>query len=192
MNKKTIMMYFGSPLYQAFFPTTIASSGMGNVVVTRKTAGDALVGVIFLCDHYCLGVKDCLPFYESAQTYRAMLQNLSSVGPLEEVSPGYAKKYIADLVAWSKAIGFFPCSDFRACSEILRGIEPDPTATFEFGHQGVPMYINGPHDTPQRIQTIVNTLEAYKARTGAEANYTILAADPAAFPPALGAPLRLP
>jgi len=175
MNKKTIQMYFGSPLYQAFFPVNIADSGMGSVVLARKTMTGAIVGVDFLCDHYCLGVKDCFPFYYDYAGYRDFLLKIGSREELQESTPGYVKKYILDLVAWSKSLGFFPHPDYRTCSEILSGFTADEDATFQFGKDGVPFYINGPYDTPQRVKSIINTLESYKARTGNEAYYLMVA-----------------
>ena len=71
-------------------------------------------------------------------------------------------------MAWAKEIGFFPQGDYRFCSGIFQGIPVDESATFHFGQgeDGTPFFINGPHDTPQRVRQIMSTLQAYEARTG--------------------------
>jgi len=183
MNKKTIQMYFASSLYQAWFSENVFEDGMGSMILTRKTVGGTVVGVVFLCDHFCLGVKDCTAFMESEAWYRAMLEQIQVNEELKAVDAGYVKKYILGLVQWAKEIGFPPHSDYRFCSEILRGIPVDNNATFQYGKDGVPLYINGPHDEPYRIRQIVATLEAYRERTGNEAHFSLLG--PAA-------PLELP
>lgn len=174
MNKKTIQMYFGSSLYEAWFSEDVFQSGMGDMVISRKTTGGAVVGVVFLCDHFCLGVKDCLPFMESEAGYRGMLQKIRGGQVMKAVNAGYVKKYLLGLVEWAKEIGFYPHADYRFCSEILRGIPVDENATFQYGKDGTPFYMNGPHDEPYRIKQIVNTLMAYRQRTGKEAHYTLM------------------
>ena len=174
MNKKEIQMYFGCQVYEAYLSAGLFSSGMGYAVLARKTAGGAVVSVNFLCDHFCLGIKDCFPSLQSEAVYRETLRNTSQASELAAVAPGYLKKYVIDLVAWAKSIGFDPHPDYKFCREILQGIVPDPEAIFQFGLDGVPTFMNGPHDTPQRVQQVVATLEAYKARTGLEANFTML------------------
>jgi len=173
MNKKTIQMYFASSLYEAWFSETAHTSGMGSMIITRKTVGGAMVGVNFLCDHFCLGVRDCFAFMESEAKYRSILRGIRDREVIEPANPGYVTKYILGLVQWAKEIGFPPHADYRFCSEILRGIPADEGATFQYGKDGSPFYMNGPYDEPYRIRQIVETLMAYKARTGNEANYAI-------------------
>ncbi len=109
MNKKAqIEMYFESPLYQAWMPQDPGVVGMGYAIVARKTRGGAIVGVNFLCDHYCLGVKDCLPFLESEAGYYNLIQKFQQQLPLVQVEPAYLKKYVLDLVAWAKESRVLP------------------------------------------------------------------------------------
>jgi hypothetical protein len=177
MNKKTIQMYFGSSLYQAWFSENVFESGMGSMILTRKTVGGAVVGVVFLCDHFCLGIKSCFAFMESEASYSALIQEIQAREDLKPADAGYVKKYILGLVQWAKEIGFPPNSEYRYCSEILQGIPVDNEATFQYGKDGAPLFINGPHDEPYQIRQIVRTLEAYRERTGNEVHFTLLGAD---------------
>ena len=192
MSKKDLQMYFGCRIHEALFPDTIFSSGMGNVVVSRKTAGGAIIGVAFLCDHWCLGVKDCLLFFESEAEYRTMIAKFSEIETFSAVDPGYAKKYILDLIAWAKSIGFAPHSDYNFCREILAGIVPDSTATFEFGHNGAPMFMNGPDDTPERVKSIMKTLAAYQEKTGINTTHTLVGKSPSLLEKLTGKKMALP
>jgi hypothetical protein len=173
MNKKTIQMYFGSSLHEAWFSDTAISGGIGSMIVTRKTAGGAVVGVVFLCNHYCLGVKDCFAFMESEAGYRSIIEGIHDREDLKLVEAGYVKAYILGLVQWAKEVGFRPHADYRFCSEILRGFPANENAAFQFGKDGLPYYMNGPYDEPHRIRQIVATLNEYRERTGNEAYYTI-------------------
>ena len=175
MNKAQIEIYFESQLYQAWMPRDPRVMGMGNAILARKTMGGAIVGASFLCDHYCLGVKDCLSFLQDEAWYNKLILNTQQHQDLITVEPGYMKKYVLDQVAWAKELGFFPHSDYRFCSGILKGIPVDENAMFHFGkgEEGTPMFINGPSDTPYRITQIMNTLKAYEARTGKKTLYTL-------------------
>jgi len=175
MNKAQIEMYFESQLFQAWMPRDPAIMGMGYAILARKTMGGAIVGVSFLCDHYCLGVKDCLSFLQDEAWYNQFILNTQQHQDLITVEPGYMKKYVLDLVAWSKELGFFPHSDYRFCSGILKGIPVDENAVFHFGkgEEGTPLFINGPSDTPHRINIITNTLKAYEARTGIKTEFIL-------------------
>jgi len=174
MNKKTIQMYFASSLYEAWFSENAITGGIGTMILTRKTAGGAVAGVSFLCNHYCLGVKDCFAFLESEASYRSILRGIQEREELRLVEPGYLKKYILGLVQWAKEIGFPPHSDYRFCSEILRGVPSDEKAVFQYGKDGIPLYINGPYDETYRIRQILKTLDDYRERTGNKADFALM------------------
>ncbi len=173
MNKNQMRMYFSCAPYQAFFSHMVDDEGMGNMVLARKSTSNIIAGAVFLCDHYCLGVKDCFPFGENEMGYNQIVRRFAAREPLEPVTPGYLKAYTIALVAWARGIGFEPHPDYRLCREVLQGITPDPDASFTFGKDGMPYYIQGPNDTPRRQQQIIQTLEAYKARTGNEVHYMV-------------------
>jgi|GEM_PF-2254392 len=179
MNKKTIQMYFASSLYEAWFSENVITGGLGTMLLTRKTAGGAVAGVSFLCDHYCLGMKNCFPFLENEASYRSLLAGIGEREKLRPADAGYVKKYILGLVQWAKEIGFPPHADYRYCSEILRGIPVDEQATFQYGKEGAPHYINGPSDEAYRIRQILKTLDNYRERTGNKADFTLIG--PAAY-----------
>jgi len=174
MSKKMIEMYFGSPLYEAYLSSALERSGIGNIILSRRTAGGMIAGVIFLCDHYCLGVKDCTPFLESEAGYRSLYRRIDESEHLIAVDPGTFKHYITGLVRWTRDLGIEPGSQYRFCAQILIGIEENATTTFHYGKDGMPFYINGPHETPRQIMEIVNKLMAYKARTGNEVHFSII------------------
>ncbi|MHB9133455.1 MAG: hypothetical protein ACYDBB_20510 [Armatimonadota bacterium] len=173
MNKKQIQMYFGCQVHETLMSRNLSTSGMGSVIIARKSTSGIIAAAVFLCDQYCLGVKDCFAFADSEAGYRGVLSGIKEHEILETVAPGCAMKYLVELVRWARSIGFEPHPDFRFCKEILQGLPIDNSATFEFGHDGMPMYINGPNDTPQRIEQIRKTLDAYQEKTGIEPQFMI-------------------
>jgi len=175
-------MYMGARLHEAHFSNEVMRSGMGTMQLTRKTAGGMIMGVSFLCDHFCLGVKDCFAFLENPTVYQDMLDKLRMNEEIEAADPGKIKTYVTGLVRWAKEIGFDPAPDYRFCSQIFQGIADNLDVSFQYGKDGMPFYINGPHDTPQRVRQIADKLAAYQGRTGEQTDYLIIAPDGARIP----------
>ena len=66
-----------------------------------------------------------------------------------------------EAVEYGNRFGFLPHRDFRHASRLLEGIDPAGRAnTFEFGRDGVPCYVNGPYDTPERMRDISQRVAA--------------------------------
>lgn len=166
-------MYFTSAIHEALFSDTVNEQGIGSMILARRTEGGMIVGVVFLCDQYCLGVKDCFAFFETAAGYQQLVSGIREHERLRRVDAGTIKTYVLDLVDWAKAIGFQPAAGFRYCTGIFQGIQEDPAVKFQYGREGIPFYINGPNDTPAIIAEIVRKLTAYQQRTGEQAHYTI-------------------
>lgn len=171
--RKMVETYAGSALYEAYLPAGIAEHGMGTALLARRTTGGAIVGTGFLCDHWCLGVKDCFAFYDSVAGYAQVYNRVAGNEELIRVTPETLKAYISGLVAWARAVGFPPHSDYRICGQLLQGITPDPEAHFTYGHNGVPSYVSGPHDSALRIREVAYTLGVWQERTGVKPEITI-------------------
>ena len=58
-RKDTIQIHSGSALYEVWFSDNIDVEGLGSMILARRTVGGMSCGAVFLCDHYCLEVKDC-------------------------------------------------------------------------------------------------------------------------------------
>jgi hypothetical protein len=76
------------------------------------------------------------------------------------VSPEYALKLILDATAYAKNIGFEPSSETGLCKLIFGNVDPTTcTEEFVFGRNGKPTYTNGPHDSPEKQRSILDTLQ---------------------------------
>ena len=62
-------------------------------------------------------------------------------------------------VIYAEQFGFKPHRDFKVIKQIFGEIDPGacPRA-FDYGCDGKPYYVAGPHDTTQKTEAILNTL----------------------------------
>jgi len=146
---------------EAFVSTTLFEDGIGYVSVARfRNNGDAEVGV-FLLDVYCLGVKDAMYEWLSAAEYEErLLAGLFEVTGKKPLDLPTARKLVEAAAAYAESIGFASHQDYRKARRVFGGVNSaESAATFTFGKDGKPFYIQGPHDTPLRSQQILKTLQ---------------------------------
>lgn len=126
-------------------------SGMVIVVVARERGSSVRV-CEFLVDTWCLGVKDAfgpkqverrkLPSF-CAETFR------SYPGTPVAVPLVLVQQIVLGAVEYARGLGFEPHTDFAQAAGHLG--EWDGVCDLEFGQDGMPMYIQGPHDDTLRI-----------------------------------------
>ncbi len=126
-------------------------SGLVIVVVARERGSSVRV-CEFLVDTWCLGVKNALgpkpverrklPSF-CADAFR------SYPGAPVEVPLVLAQRIVFGAVGYARGLGFEPHADFAKAAGHLG--EWDGVCDLEFGRDGVPMYIEGPHDDTWRI-----------------------------------------
>lgn len=147
--------------------------GLGHVAVTRfRGSGEAEVGV-FLVDVNCLGVKDA--FYnraDQAEYDRALLEKILPAANRKALDPPSARKLVEGAVAYAANLGFAPHPDYKQAARVLGGISAaESTATFTFGRDGKPLYIQGRYDSFEKCLRILKQL---RARCG-EDNFDFMA-----------------
>lgn len=146
---------------EAFVSAKLFEDGIGYVSVARfRSNGDAEVG-LFLLDVYCLGVKDAMYAWMSPTEYEhRLLEGIFEVTGKNVTDLPTARKLVEAAAAYAEGIGFPPPRDYRKARRVFGGINAaESAATFTFGKDGKPFYIQGPHDTPLRVQQILQTLE---------------------------------
>ncbi len=148
--------------YEAHITKNWQQHGMAHVVVARISSdGSAAIGV-FLLDVLCLGVKDAIytpdvPASELEEAIAARLQE----GQSERIHPTCAKSLVEGAVAYAEALGFAPHRDYRKARRVLSGLDAEMCPTdFVFGRDGRPCFIQGPHDTEERIDRVLAVLKA--------------------------------
>jgi hypothetical protein len=147
-----------APIHECLVPRNLFGMGIGNIIVSRQLPGGQLAVAFFLVDVFCLGVKDAFFQVMSVPEYAYKLQSQEQFG-IQRVEPAYARKLVEDAVAYANAIGLSPHPDYLTVQQIFGDIDVEDCAeSFEFGQDGKPLYVSGPHDTESKSKRIVNTL----------------------------------
>ncbi len=160
---------------EAFHSGELFDIGQGYVVLARHRSTDDIEAGVFLVDVYCLGIKDAFYTRVSNAEYEDMLEKMASEESRVRLAPEDARKLIDDAIAYAKRLGFSPHRDYKKAARVLGGIKAaDSDASFVFGHEGKPFYVQGKHDTPERAERIMRLLEA---RCGEDGFHYLLADD---------------
>ena len=145
--------------------------GLAIVVLARRRPDAALMFGSFVVDYYCLGLKDTAfsANIPPADFHRDVLEGIYRHNSPEEISPPLAHEVIYGAIDYAAQFGFRPHSDFKSSRIVLDppGVHP-LTGSVQFGRNGEPFYVAGPHDNEDRI---VRQL----TRSVGEGNFGILA-----------------
>ena len=149
-----------APILDCLVSESLWVQGMGHVVISRELPGNQVACADFLLDSYCLGVKNAMLFIKSRAEYEhGFLERFSENVPHAEVEPEFARMLIEGGIAYAQQFGFSPHPDYKKASVLLGDIETAEDAfDFEFGCNGMPLYISGPHDSPERSNRIIHAL----------------------------------
>ncbi|HUY93302.1 MAG TPA: hypothetical protein VMV10_31535 [Pirellulales bacterium] len=141
-------------------PVELWEHGIGNVLMSRDLGNGRVGFALFLLDVYCLGVKDVAFDVISRERYDVeWLPNLKDRFAFERTSPDYVRKLVEDAVEYARSIGLEPHADYRQAKAIFGDVDASLCReSFEFGRDGKPFFVNGPHDSPMRCRKIVETL----------------------------------
>ena len=156
-----------APLQHCFLTKSVFDIGMGTLVLARGATPHHIALSSFLIDVFCLGIKDVM--FESLESeVFAMYMDATDAGsPMVSVDPGYARKLLRDLAAWSQSIGFAPHRDFAVVERMFGDVSADASdAIFRFGRDGKPLYIPGPNDTAPLIRRRIAQLQKYLGEDG--------------------------
>jgi hypothetical protein len=150
------------PIVDTLEPQRLWKVGMGSLVIARRAPSGRIVVGVFLVDAYCLGVKDVFWKDVNEADYRTLVAKIAvRGGPFREISPERFSKLVHCAVDYAQSLGQPPHPDFRAVRHLMDGIDPSLcTDEFEFGRDGKPLYIAGPHDSPELARMIANRMEA--------------------------------
>lgn len=144
---------------EAYVSSNLFKVGIGNVVVARfRGSGEVEVGV-FLVDVYCLGVKDAFYVRVDRTEYESLLDSAIKAEDRERFDPPSARKLVEGAVAYAENLGLPPHPDYKKAGRVFGGINAaESTASFIYGKNGKPLYIQGPRDSLQFCRRVVNQL----------------------------------
>jgi hypothetical protein len=161
---------------EAIVSANLFEIGMGHAAVARFRCSDVEMGV-FLLDVFCLGVKDA--FYtrvSSAEYESSVLERIIPAANRKPLDPPSVRKLVESAVAYAQNLGLAPHPDYKQGCRVFGGIKAsDSNATFAFGKDGKPFYVQGPHDSFQKCQRIMNQLRTRCGKDGF--NFLVLAND---------------
>ena len=139
-------------------------SGVACVLVASPDRREKLSVCGYLVDTWCLGVKNTIgPQRMGPRELDAFKRQY--FGPWESegipVPLELARHLVLGAVDYARSLGFEPHPDFRRAGRALGSW--DGPSSITFGRDGKPLYVNGPHDHPQRV---LATLERAVGRGG--------------------------
>ena len=148
---------------EAFRSAKLFDSGCGYLVVSRFKADGRVESGFFLLDVFCLGVKDagfhC--FNSIADYQKSLLDRLFPDEDRVQMTPAAARKLTEDAISYAGGLGFSPGVNYKKASRVFGGITTaDCDEQFMFGKDDKPLYVQGPSDSPGRVERILCALEA--------------------------------
>ena len=156
---------------EAFRSAQLFEAGIGYAVVVRFKADGRCEAGFFLLDVYCLGAKDggFEPFSSYSEFEDELLNPLFHDEEPVRMTPSAGRKLIEGAVAYARNLGFAPGADYKMASRVLGGImTAECEEEFVFGKDGKPFYIQGPSESPERREWILETLDRRCGRDGYE------------------------
>jgi hypothetical protein len=144
------------------------TGGLVAVLVARRHRYDKVSVCGYLCDVYCLGVKNTIGPDVMEQVELRLFRSRYFSGfdgePLQ-APIGLARDLVLGSAEYAGGLGFQPHPDFTQAKAHL-GAWDGPGA-ITFGKNGKPFYVNGPYDDAHQV---IRTLE----RTAGAGNYDYL------------------
>lgn len=174
--RETASSYSGFPIHECFVPNTLFRTGIGYVIVTRKTPDGIIAISAFVVDIFCLGVKNALfnvsSELEYENTIKPRLMKSSEEQQFENIHPACVRSLVEGAVLYAKELGFPPHSDYKYAKGIFGDIDSNacPVA-YNYGQNGKPYYIRGPNESTSQAKKIVTQLN----KVCGEGNYNFLA-----------------
>jgi hypothetical protein len=149
-----------SPFHEALVPKKLFELGIGHLVFSRLLPDGRIAMAAFLLDTFCLGVKDAFVAIVTKTEYAMHRSKWSAAESLQAMDPACFRKLVEGGVAYAQDLGFSPHADYAVARQIFGDVDSTGCSTrFEYGQDGKPFYVSGPHETDEQVQTIVEQLE---------------------------------
>ena len=148
------------PILHCSIGLALEDQGMGWVLLARELPGGQVAVASFLVDRYCLGVKDTfgevLPRSEFEVKY---VRKTRTSLPSRIAPPAEARKLLEEVAAYARSLGLQAHADYAKLMLLFGDTDPATSdAKFEFGKDGKPLFISGPHDGPARCREVLAIL----------------------------------
>jgi hypothetical protein len=148
------------PILDCFVTDDVWDQGIGWVGLSRQLPNGSIAFALFLVDRYCLGVKNAMAAITSRFDYdERVVHKLQRQFSSKPMSPAAARKFVEQSVEYARSWGLAPHSDYHRAKLIFGSIDAaESSEQFEFGKDGKPLFIAGPHDNEPRCRQVLRTL----------------------------------
>ena len=142
-----------------FISEESTAPGMRSVLLIRRGPQGLYAAAFFLLDMLCLGVKDCGYHVADRDRIESLRESMDNQLGLVPIEPSTARGIVEAAINYAASFGLPAHGDYRI-GKILWGDIPvgKVPADIEFGKDGKPLYIAGPHDDLHRQKFILNAL----------------------------------
>ena len=144
------------PIAECWISPDWKDAGLCTVVVARKhTTGNITFGV-YLMDIFCLGLKNTYAvFNRTAFDYEDIMEEMyAQHGGKVSINYALAHNIIYGGVAYAEDLDLKPNKDWATSQFILEEDTEDiELIEVEFGKDGKPLFISGPHDNVGKIRS---------------------------------------
>ncbi len=155
-----LAMASAAPVLHSRIGDTVQDEGLGQVLLSRLLPNNRVAMVVFLVDRYCLGVKDCFGRLTVRAEYDSFCKEMDDKFEMEDYKPADVRKLVEGAVSYARNLGLEPHPDYHRVKAIFGDIDVgESKMEFEFGSDGKPLFINGPHDSPERCRRIISILQ---------------------------------
>jgi hypothetical protein len=153
--------FSAAPILHCCLHKTTWDQGIGALLVSRQSEHGNVAFAVFLVDVFCLGVKDASCSILSRGEYDAKIYPyMFQREPVTHVSPEHARKLVESAVAYANYLGLPPHPDYSKARMIFGDIDASLyPEEFEFGKEGKPLFIAGPHDSLAKCRRILASLD---------------------------------
>lgn len=171
-----------APILHSLAGGELWTSGIGNVLLSRELNNGNVAFAAFLVDVYCLGVKNAFSGITSRADYESRIyEQIIDRERMVHYKPECVRKLVEGAVRYANDLGLSPHPDYARAKHIFGDLRAeDCTRDFEYGENGKPLFVAGPHDTRDRCREIMAALENSRGLGGYD---YILPADLASFDP---------
>jgi hypothetical protein len=169
-----------APIHESLVPANLFEKGIGNLAFSRLMPDGRIALAGFLLDLFCLGVKNAFIAIMTRDECAKRMRSWSAAQSMRPINAACFRKLVEGGVAYARELGFSPHADYTEASQIFGDVQSTACPTrFEYGRDGKPFYISGPHETAAQVHAIVEQLER---RLGpGNFHYLVLAGDTGEF-----------
>jgi len=139
------------PLVGCWIADDYESEGLSPIFVVRRNPDNEKLAIAsFMCDIFCLGVKDVL-FEQDATEDRLDYLLDKQVQGMAEITYESAREIILGAVKYAESLGFMPSAGYEKAKHAIEYEKPFRYTAKNYGSGGKPFYITGPNDNYRQV-----------------------------------------